>query len=116
MNIKILFICDFGMSRSKWFAEKATKEFGEHSIYCGWVEEAKLKFTKYTLGDIDDGLTHVILLTGNLKLSDLSLYVGIKYDVSERNLNFIEHCIEDDPRIFEEEWNKLLIKINVYKS
>lgn len=102
---RYLFMCDFGMSRSKYFAEK-TMLSGNIAQYCGWVEDSKLKFTKHTLSDWDDGLDYLVVLTKNIERHELSLWAAIRYQCEERGVKLIKHYIEDDPVIFENEIKK----------
>lgn len=40
-NKKVLFVCMFGQSRSKWFANRCIQE-NIDAKYCGWFQEADI--------------------------------------------------------------------------
>jgi len=96
-----LFVCAFGQSRSRQFAEMAMKN-GFKALFCGYLDEADFILNKHYLEWAD-----VIILMDN--------YVErtIHYNaINNSNKIIIKYYIEDEPSTFKMLYPKLIREIN----
>jgi len=91
-NLKYLFVCQFGQSRSRWFAERFM-EMGIKAVFCGWDSEADIKFN-FPLIEWSD---KIIVLD-----KDFETYNSIM------DVDCLNFYIEDEPGNFEEHFDTLL--------
>lgn len=94
-NIKgkrVLFICMYGQSRSRWFAEKFMT-MGYKALWCGhYTEHADFPLTKHHI----EWATEIVLLDKDIKRT-------VHYNVIMNSDKVVlEHYLEDEPGKFEE--------------
>ncbi len=86
---KILFVCAYGQSRSKWFAEKFMS-LGIKSMFCGYLDDADFPITKHHIYWADE----IVLLDKDIKRT-------IHYEaIINSNKIVLENFIEDEPKLF----------------
>ena len=88
---RVLFVCMYGQSRSRWFAEKFM-ELGIKAMYCGhYTEHADFPITKHHIDWADE----IVLLDKDIKRT-------VHYDVINKSGKVVlENFIEDEPHKFE---------------
>lgn len=92
---RILFVCAFGQSRSKFFAEKFMT-LGYKAMFCGFDDLADFKISKAHIDWCDE----IVLLDENWnKFDRVKTLISI---AKENNVTIIEHYLEDDQRYFDD--------------
>lgn len=88
---RVLFICMYGQSRSRWFAEKFMT-LGIKAMFCGhYTEHADFPITKHHI----EWAEEIVLLDKDIKRT-------VHYDVILKSGKIVlEHFIEDEPYKFE---------------
>lgn len=92
---KILFICAFGQSRSRYFAERMM-ELGYKSVFCGHDSYSDIQVKDQLISWADA----VVILDEYFVKSAYWMYV--KRTELMRNKKIIKYFIEDEPVYFEE--------------
>lgn len=87
---RILYICTFGQSRSRYFAEESMK-LGYMSLFCGYDDEADFVLSKNYL----DWATHIVILD-----SYFFKAMGLLDELNNKKL--ILYYIDDEPVEFRE--------------
>lgn len=98
-NKKYLFVCAFGQSRSRQFAEK-TMLRGYRAMFCGYDDEADVKINKYIMKWADE----VILLDEYINRTHHWNY--LLFTKKSYTLFFID----DNPVMFNK-WYELLLSL-----
>lgn len=103
---RILFICAFGESRSRFFAEKFMK-LGYMAMFAGFDDYASIRVQK---GMIEWADEIVILDKYWEKVDDVKSWIIEARDGYDKTI--LEHYIEDEQQIFDKFCDRLIVKMN----
>lgn len=87
---RVLFVCAFAQSRSKWFAERFM-DMGIKAMFCGHDIHADFPMTKKHI----EWATEIVLLDKDIKRTH---YYNM---IKESNKEVLECFIQDEPYLFE---------------
>lgn len=99
-NKKYLFICQFGQSRSRYFAERFM-EMGIKSLFCGFDDNADIVLNKNLIKHYDILIILDKDFYRNIKLIDLIDYYEKEY---------IKFYIDDEPINFDNKFREFMEK------
>ena len=94
-DIKRLFVCAYGQSRSKWFAEKFMT-MGCKALFCGYLPEADFILNKHYIEWADE----IILLDRYIEREN----IYCELEVCGKLIT--KYYIDDEPQYFEEYFSK----------
>lgn len=89
---KILFVCMYGQSRSRWFAEKFMKQ-GIICNWCGYAQESMITINQQLLDWADE----IVLLD-----KDIERETRLYEHILESGKIILRHYLDDEPRLFED--------------
>lgn len=96
MRTKILFICDYGQSRSVYFANRL-KELNIQAQYCGLCNEADVKLDKALI----EWSNNIVMLS-----SSYEYIPEVREMLSDKSI--IEYYIDDEPSNFSNKFDEFI--------